>query len=132
MTIDPRADMTEAQLAEYYQTHRDDTDEWGSPEVIKKPARLDVTISVRFTTDEIASVRERASQAGMKPTSFIRQAALEIEAPVNRSQLVKTFDRLRDDIEQLGSVISIERAQRASTTSVEQGSRDNKQPKKAQ
>ena len=109
MTIDPTAGMTEAELAEYYQAHRGDTEEWEPPEAISRPARLDVTISVRFTPEEIAAVRERARDAGMRPTAFIRQAALDVDVPLNRGLLAKTFDRLRSDVEQLASVISIER-----------------------
>ncbi len=113
MTIDPTAGMTEAELAEYYQDHRGDTEEWEPPEAISRPARLDVTISVRFTAEEIAAVRERARDAGMRPTAFIRQAALDVDVPLNRGLLAKTFDRLRSDVEQLASVISIERVQKA-------------------
>lgn len=111
MTIDPTAGMTEAQLAEYYQAHRDDTEEWDPAEPVTRPGRLDVTISVRFTAAEIAAVRERAGEAGMKPTAFIRESALGVDAPLNRGLLAKTFDRLRSDVEQLASVISIERGQ---------------------
>ncbi len=75
MTIDPTAGMTDAQLAEYCHARRDETEEWDAPEPISRPARLDVTISVRFSAEEIAAVRERARDAGMKPTAFIRQAA---------------------------------------------------------
>ena len=113
MTLDPTAGMTEAELAEYYQDHRGDTEEWEPAEAISRPARLDVTISVRFTAEEIAAVRERARDAGMRPTAFIRQAALDVDVPLNRGLLAKTFDRLRSDVEQLASVISIERVQNA-------------------
>ncbi len=82
---------------------------WEPAEAISRPARLDVTISVRFTPEEISGVRERARDAGMRPTAFIRQAALDVDVPLNRGLLAKTFDRLRSDVEQLASVISIER-----------------------
>ncbi len=117
MTLDPTAGMTEAELAEYYQAHRGDTEEWEPPEAISRPARLDVTISVRFTPEEIAAVRERARDAGMRPTAFIRQAALDVDVPLNRGLLAKTFDRLRSDVEQLASVISIERVHNAAPRS---------------
>ena len=117
MTIDPTAGMTEAELAEYYQAHRGDTEEWEPAEAISRPARLDVTISVRFTAEEIAAVRERARDAGMRPTAFIRQAALDVDVPLNRGLLAKTFDRLRSDVEQLASVISIERVHNAAPRS---------------
>lgn len=116
--LDAGVDLHDVQIAarpaervEYYQARRDNTDEWDVPEPISKPARLDVTISVRFTAEEIAAVRERARGAGMKPTTLIRQAVLDIDAPLNRGLLAKTFDRLRSDVEQLASVINIDRGQ---------------------
>jgi len=109
--------VTEAEFAGYYQAHRGDTEEWEPPEAISRPARLDVTISVRFTPEEISAVRERARDAGLKPTAFIRQAALDVDVPLNRGLLAKTFDRLRRDVEQLASVISIERAHDAAPRS---------------
>jgi len=117
MTLDPTAGMTEAELAEYYQDHRGDTEEWEPAEAISRPARLDVTISVRFTPEEIAAVRERARDAGMRPTAFIRQAALDVDVPLDRGLLAKTFHRLRSDVEQLASVISIERVHNAAPRS---------------
>ena len=77
MTIDPTEGMTEAQLAEYYHARRDDAEEWEAPEPISRPGRLDVTTSVRFTAEEIAAVRERAGDAGMRGCgrrrSFVRR-----------------------------------------------------------
>ena len=95
MTTEPTRNMTEDQLADYYHDHRDDMDQWGDPEPIRKPDRLDVTISVRFTADEIAAVRQRAMEAGVKPTVFIRQAALHSTNQLDRRLLARTFDDLR-------------------------------------
>ncbi len=107
MTTEPTRNMTEDQLADYYHDHRDDMDHWGDPEPIRKPDRLDVTISVRFTADEIAAVRLRAKEAGVKPTVFIRQAALQSSNQLDRRLLARTFDDLRTDVERLASVIRI-------------------------
>lgn len=117
MTRDPTADMTEAELVAYYQAHRGDTEEWEPAAAIRRPARLDVTISVRFTAEEIAGVRERARDAGMRPTAFIRQAALDVDVPLNRGLLAKTVDRLRSHVEQLASIISIEEVHSAAPRS---------------
>lgn len=109
MTTEPTKNLTEDQLADYYHDHRDDMDQWCDPEPIRKPDRLDVTISVRFTVDEIAAVRQRAMDAGVKPTVFIRQAALHGSDQLDRRLLARTFDDLRTDVERLASVISAER-----------------------
>lgn len=110
MTTESTRDMTEDELADYYHDHRDDMDQWGDPEPIRKPDRLDVTISVRFTADEIAAVRQRATEAGVKPTVFIRHAALQSTNQLDRRLLARTIDDLRTDVERLALVISPERS----------------------
>jgi predicted component of type VI protein secretion system len=85
-----RSDQTtETQLAERYYERRDDDGEWGEPEPLEKPARLEVTLSVRFTADEINALRAAADKAGIKPTAFIRQAAMAALAhrPVDRARV---------------------------------------------
>lgn len=91
-----------------YQDHRNDMDHWGDPEPIRNPDRLDVTISVRFTADEIAGVRHRAQAAGVKLTVFIHQAALQSDHQLDRRLLAKTFDDLGTDVDRLASVIRSE------------------------
>jgi hypothetical protein len=49
--------------------------------------RRNVTISVRFSDEEISELRARAERAGVKVTSFIRAAALEATSPVDREAL---------------------------------------------
>ncbi len=102
--------MREDQLADYDHDHRDDMDQWGDLEPIRKPERLDVTISVRFTADEIAAVRQRALEAGLKPTVFIREAALHRHNPLDRNLLAKIADDLRTDVERLASILRIQRS----------------------
>jgi len=76
-------------MADYYYAHCDDPEEWGEPEPVETPARLDAVLSVRFTGKELDSVRAAAAQAGMKVTAFVRQAALEAisRRPVDRARL---------------------------------------------
>jgi hypothetical protein len=50
-------------------------------------------------------VRQRALEAGVKPTVFIRQAALHGHNPLDRSLFAKVVDDLRTDVERLASVI---------------------------
>lgn len=65
-------------LAGYYQSHRDDEDEWGEPEKapVSQSRRLASMISARFTPDEAEAIRDAASAEGNSVSQFIRLAAL--------------------------------------------------------
>ncbi len=77
---------SEAELAEYYnETH--DLADFDDGEEVPISVKRSVTISVRFSDDEIAELRARAEQTGVKVTSFIRAAALEASSPVDRAAL---------------------------------------------
>ncbi len=78
--------MTEVELAEYY-NRTQDTSDFDEGEEVPITVRRNVTISVRFSLEEIAELRARAEQAGVKVTSFIRAAALEATSPVDRVAL---------------------------------------------
>lgn len=81
--------MNEAEMAERYYERRHEDGDWDEPDALDKPARLEVTLSVRFTRDELDAVRAAAERAGLKPTAFIRHAAVEAlaQAPVDRARL---------------------------------------------
>jgi len=85
---DSTGQASEADLAESYYDRRTE-DVWGEPEPLERPARLDVTLSVRFSREEIEAVRAAAQRAQLKPTAFIRHAALEALSarPVDRARL---------------------------------------------
>ncbi len=87
--------MTEAELAEFY-NRTQDTSDFDQGEEVAITVRRNVTISVRFSDEEIAELRARAEQAGVKVTSFIRAAALEATSPVDRIAL----GELARDLEQ--------------------------------
>jgi len=87
--------MTEAELAEFY-NRTQDTSDFDQGEEVAITVRRNVTISVRFSDKEIAELRARAEQAGVKVTSFIRAAALEATSPVDRIAL----GELARDLEQ--------------------------------
>ncbi len=87
--------MTEAELAEFY-NRTQDTSDFDQGEEVAITVRRNVTISVRFSDEEIAELRARAEQAGVKVTSFIRAAALEAASPVDRIAL----GELARDLEQ--------------------------------
>jgi hypothetical protein len=104
MTTEPTSNITEAELNAHYGV--DDPEAWGDPEPIEKPQRLDVTISVRFTTEEIATLRSRAEAAGMKPTAFIRRAALAADTPpMDRAALRGALRAVADDVAHLGDIV---------------------------
>jgi len=83
----------EAEIAERYYERRHEDGDWDEPESLDKPVRLDVTLSVRFSREELEAVRTAAEQAGMKPTAFIRQAAVEA---LSRRRVDRT--RLQHDL----------------------------------
>lgn len=74
-----RETTRERRLAEEYESTRDVSDFTGAVEPVE--VRRNVTISVRFSDAEMASLRRRADAAGMKVTALIRAAALESELP---------------------------------------------------
>lgn len=62
---------------EYYQRHRGDLEECGDPLPARTEARrLASMISVRFTPQEAAQVREAAARAGTSVSNFIRRTVL--------------------------------------------------------
>lgn len=100
---EPGAHATDAELAEFYDGHRD-TGSWNEPTAAPRE-RLDVTIPVRFTPAEIAAVRSRAEAAGLKPTAYIRRLALaEENPPLDRAQLSRLVEVLSRDLDDLRQV----------------------------
>jgi uncharacterized protein (DUF1778 family) len=91
------SDMTEAELATSYNETRDLSGfDAGTVEPVE--VRRNVTISVRFSEDEIGQLRELAEGAGMKVTAFIRAAALHAAAPVDRLQLLALLQEASADV----------------------------------
>jgi predicted DNA binding CopG/RHH family protein len=62
----------------------DDTDR-GEP--VPVTVRRTVTISVRFSAEEIEAIRQRAEAAGMKVTAYIRQAAVSGGDTIDRDKV---------------------------------------------
>lgn len=97
---EPGPAATDAELAVYYDQHHGG--EWAEPEPVQRPERLEVTISVRFSTGEIEAVRSRAEAAGLKPTAYIRRCALGSEhPPIDRNELSRSVAALSRDLEDL-------------------------------
>lgn len=100
---EPDAAATDTELADYYDQHRDLL-EWdeSESEIVSRPERLDITISVRFASAEIATVRAHAEAAGIKPTTYIRRCALaESQPPIDRTQLSRTVAALARGVDDL-------------------------------
>jgi len=63
--------------AAYYETHKDDSDEWGDVAPSGKPRRrLASMFSVRLAPAEADVVRRAAESRGMSVSAFLRSAAL--------------------------------------------------------
>jgi uncharacterized protein (DUF1778 family) len=77
---------SEAELAAFY-NETEGLSEFDLEHPESVTVKRSITISVRFSIDEIAALRERAEAAGVKVTSFIRAAALEATSPVERAAL---------------------------------------------
>ncbi|MGH3500405.1 MAG: plasmid mobilization protein [Nocardioidaceae bacterium] len=89
--------LTEAELAKHYEETRDlSSFEGGTAEPVE--VRRNVTISVRFSDEEIALLRSRAAAAGAKVTAYIRAAALQQAAPLDRLQLLHALEAASADV----------------------------------
>jgi hypothetical protein len=75
-------EMTEAELADYFYTHRDDLA--GDEVPSQMPERLDVMLSVRFSAAEAAEIRATAQRARMSVSAFLRQQALALDQQHHR------------------------------------------------
>jgi len=64
--------------AAYYQAHKDEAEEWGEPEqgAGGRRPRMGAMVSVRFTPDEVAQLRERAERQSKSLSEFVREAVL--------------------------------------------------------
>lgn len=92
-----KGDMTEAELADYYdQTH--DLSEFEGGEEFPVEVRRNVTISVRFSEEEMALLRTRAEAVGEKVTAYIRAAALQQASPLDRRRLLQALKDASADV----------------------------------
>lgn len=97
---EPGLSAADNELADYYDQHRKDAG-WGEQEPVERSDRLEVTISVRFTRAEVATIRARAA-GGLGPTAYIRRCALDVEEPpIDREKLSQSVAALTRDLEDL-------------------------------
>lgn len=86
-----------ADLADFYNETADVSEFEDDSQAVG--VRRNVTISVRFSEDEIAELRRRADESGMKVTALIRAAALDVgRPPLNREAVIEAAAALRDQI----------------------------------
>jgi uncharacterized protein (DUF4415 family) len=78
----------EKERAAFYQEHKDDPEVWEEDVREEEPKRsrgrpsrgLKATITVRFSEDEAAIIRSRASSAGQTYSEVVRQAVRQLES----------------------------------------------------
>ena len=72
--------MTEAELAAYYQAHKDDQDVWEADPAPPQPSadkgKVRAVYSVRFSRPELATIDAIAQQHGITYSEAIRRAVL--------------------------------------------------------
>ena len=105
MTDEPN-DMTEAELADWHYTHREelDADQGETVEVDLSP-QLSVTISFRLPGAEADAIRQAAQREGLTLSSWIRHActdALSPTAPGRRDR--RDAAELRDAARELEAI----------------------------
>lgn len=77
--------------------------DWGEP--VPVTVRRNVTISVRFSADEIAAIRRQADAAGMKVTAYIRQAALSGGEAIDRDKVARAVAAVSNDLDHVRRLI---------------------------
>lgn len=80
-----------------------DDNDWGEPTPVT--VRREVTISVRFSAEEIAAIRRRAHAAGMKVTAYIRQAVTRGEVQVDREKVARAVAAVTADLERVRALV---------------------------
>lgn len=109
-TLRPPAGLTEAEEAEWWYAHRDQTDEIFTEDTEPVAVRRDVTMSVRFSTDEMAELRAYADKLGVKVTTLIRTAVLEemhhATRPMDRAAIVQLVADLEQRTHELVDLVA--------------------------
>lgn len=85
--------------AEWLYQHRDD-EGWEPVEAQISP-NLDSVVSVRLRRGELTAIEDAAKAAGLKLSTFIRQAALAASGMVDLDAARRDLDRLRRQVDDL-------------------------------
>jgi len=83
-------------------SHVDDAD-WGEP--VPVTVRRNVTISVRFSAEEIEAIRQQAEATGMKVTAYIRQAAISGGDTIDRDKVASAVAAVSNDLDRVRQLI---------------------------
>ena len=92
--------MTQEEYAEWLYQHRDDTEGWEEVEAEVSP-NLASVVSVRLRRSELTAIETAADAAGLKLSTFIRQAALAASGVVDLDAARRDIDRLRRQVDEL-------------------------------
>jgi uncharacterized protein (DUF1778 family) len=92
--------MTQEEYADWLYRHRGDTEGWEEVEAEVSPNLANV-VSVRLRRGELTAIEAAASAAGLKLSTFIRQAALAASGVVDLDAARRDVDRLRRQVEEL-------------------------------
>ena len=81
--------MTEAELAGYFQTHKDEEEDWEDappPAGARKKRPLTVNMSIRFTAAEAVLIQQEAARLGLSSSELVRRAVQHLVRPVSLGQ----------------------------------------------
>jgi hypothetical protein len=87
-------EMTDEEAAEFYYAHRDDPESADDSVEVRSSKRLSRVVSIRFDPDEASIIEQRAADAGMTMSAYVRQAALE--RPMVLALDPATLERIRE------------------------------------
>ena len=84
MTMANNEPQTEQEWADYYQAHKDDPEVWG--DVVPPPKKprgrpsqnMGARISVRFTPEEMKSIRAKSQEEGVTYSEVVRRAVHDL------------------------------------------------------
>lgn len=84
--------LNEEQLAEYFQAHKDDEEEWepAPPPSRRKSKELSVNMSIRFTAAEAVAIQQEATRLGLSSSELVRRAVQHLVRPVELGDQAKT------------------------------------------
>lgn len=100
-------EMTEEELAEFYQSHRGDASFW-QKEPLKLAGRRGIgpttSFAVRFTPDELDELQAAAREQGTTLSDFIRSTSLAV-ARARESDQRQELTELRDEAERIAKAL---------------------------
>jgi molybdopterin-binding protein len=100
-------EMTQAELADFYERTGDLSEFEGGDVVKVEPGPKDSIVSVRFAAGELAAVVRQADEADMKLTAYIRASALSGAHVVDLDRLREVAAKLVADSEEMSKVINL-------------------------